>query len=212
MRLDWAGLSSRTLLMSSSLLLFSIAVMFAQVHYGQAHSLTGNVPILLTNQEGANNASPQQNKTTQHDPEHQRKTIKRLRAEVVALRQKVVELEHSCQSIAVRDQLIKEEQLAQSLQNELVTVGENEANLQARMDQVNEQLRSENIDQIQVMGSVHPEQVRESARRQLSNEKQRIQTQLDLLQHNKTRIQSALSTADLVIHRLHGQLQGAIHR
>jgi hypothetical protein len=80
------------------------------------------------------------------------------------------------------------------------------------MDQVNEQLRSENIDQLQVMGSVHPEQVRESARRQLSNEKQRIQTQLDLLQHNKMRLQSALSTADLVIQRLQGQLQGAVHK
>ena len=207
MRFDSSGLSSRTLIRSSSLLLFSIGVVFTQVHYGQAHSLTRNV----TNQEGANNAASQENKTPQHDPEHQRKTIKRLRAELAALRQKVAELEHSCQSIALRDQLIKEEQLAQSLQSELVTVGEKEAALQARMDQVNEQLRSENIDQLQVMGSVHPEQVRESARRQLSNEKQRIQTQLDLLQHSKMRIQSALSTADLVIQRLHGQLQGAVH-
>ena len=198
--------------MSSSLLLFSIGVVFTKVHYGQARSLSGNIPIVFTNQEGANNASPQQNKTLQHDPEHQRKTIKRLRAELADLRQKVAELEHSCQSIALRDQLIKEEQLAQSLQSELVTIGEKEGDLQARMDQVNEQLRSENIDQLQVMGSVHPEQVRESARRQLTNEKQRIQTQLDLLQHNKMRIQSALSTADLVIQRLQGQLQGAVHK
>ena len=198
--------------MGSSLLLFSIGMVFTKVHYGQARSLTEDVPVVLNNQEGANNTSPEQNKTLQHDPEHQRKTIKRLRTEVAALRQKVAELEHSCQSIALRDQLIKEEQLAQSLQNELVTVGEKEADLQARMDQVNEQLRSENIDQIQVMGSVHPEQVRESARRQLSNEKQRIQTQLDLLQHNKTRIQSALSTADLIIQRLHSQLQGSIQK
>ena len=198
--------------MSSSLLLFSIGVVFTKLHYGQARSLTGNIPFVFTNQEGANNASPQQNKTLQQDPEHQRKTIKRLRAELAALRQKVAELEHSCQSIALRDQLIKEEELAQSLQSELVTIGEKEGDLQARMDQVNEQLRSENIDQLQVMGSVHPEQVRESARRELSNEKQRIQTQLDLLQHNKMRIQSALSTADLVIQRLQGQLQGAVHK
>lgn len=196
--------------MSSSVLSFCIAVVFTQVHYGQARSQTRATPIVLS-QEVPNTSSPQQNKTPQHDPEHQRKTIKRLRSELAALRQRVAELEHSCQSSTLRDQLIKEEQLAQSLQNELVTVGEKEADLQARMDQVNEQLRSENIDQIQVMGSVHPEQVRESARRQLSNEKQRIQTQLDLLQHNKTRIQSALSTADLLIQRLHGQLQGAVH-
>src|SRR5215470_16468872 len=101
MRFDWAGLSSRTLLISSSLLLFSIGVVFTKVHYGQARSPTGNIPIVFTNQEGANNVSPQQTQTLQHDPEHQRKTIKRLRAELAALRQKVADLEHSCQAIAL---------------------------------------------------------------------------------------------------------------
>jgi hypothetical protein len=146
-------------------------------------------------------------KQNQDDPAQMRKTIKRLTAELELLRRKVSEFERTNKLNSVRDRLTQEELRAEDLQSQLVAIAEKEANLQLRMDEVNIQLRPENIDQLPIAGSLRPEQVRETTRRRLTNEKLRIQSQLDLLQQNRTRVQSSLSVTDLIIQRLRGKLQ-----
>jgi hypothetical protein len=146
-------------------------------------------------------------KRNQDDPEQMRKTIKRLTAELELLRRKVSEFERTNKLDSIRDRLTKEELRAEDLQRQLVAIAEKEANLQFRMDEVNIQLRPENIDQLQTAGSLRPEQVRETTRRRLASEKHAIQSQLDLLQQNRTRLQSSLSVTDMIIQRLRGKLQ-----
>jgi hypothetical protein len=143
-------------------------------------------------------------------PEQMRKTIKLLRAEIESLRTKVTKLERTLQAVSIRDLITKEEQRAEGLQSQLLLVAEKEANLQSQMSAIAEQLRSDNIDQFQVMGSTRPEQVREATDRRLRAEKQRIQSQLDLLQQTRVRLQASLAVADLLIQRLRAQIQSSL--
>ena len=94
-----------------------------------------------------------------------------------------------------------------NLEDQLMVLGEKEAGLQARLEDINEQLRPENIDQLQVMGSLRPEEVREATRRRLTNEQQRIQTQVELLHQHRSRLQSSLSVADMLIQNLQLKMQ-----
>jgi len=146
---------------------------------------------------------------TAPETEQLQRTIKRQAAEIAQLRRKVAELEKLTQACSLRERLTKEEQRAEELQRQLIAVGEKEAPLQSRMGEVNDQLRPEALDNLPVAGSLRPEQVRETTRQRLATEKTRIQTQLDLLQQTRTRLQSSLSVTDLLIQRLRAQLQSS---
>lgn len=162
-----------------------------------------------TSQNPADAQTAQKKPTTGDSPDQLKANIKRLTSEVERLRRRVVELEKTCEISSLRDRLTKEEQRGEDLQRQLIGVGERESGLQSRMDQVDEQLKPENLDQLRVYGSTRPEQVRESTRNRLTNEKQRLQTQLDQLQQSKTRLQNSLNVTDLVVQRLRLQLQNA---
>jgi len=112
---------------------------------------------------------------------------------------------------SIRDRMTQEEQRAQNLEEQLFSITKEEANLQAQLDDVNEQLRPENIDRLQVMGSLRPEEVRESTRRKLTNQQMRIQAQIQVLQQNRARIQSSISVTDMLIQNLRSQMQAAAH-
>jgi small-conductance mechanosensitive channel len=146
---------------------------------------------------------------TAPDTEQLNRTIKRQAAEIAQLRRKVTELEKLTQACSLRDRLIKEEQRSEELQRQLLGVGEKEAPLQSRMSEVTDQLRPESLDSLPIAGSLRPEQVRETTRQRLTTEKFRLQSQLDLLQQTRTRLQSSLSTADTLIQRLRAQLQSS---
>jgi len=162
-------------------------------------------------QDPADKPSPTRSKQSQESPERMRKTIRRLTTENEQLRTRVAELERRLQASSVRDRLTKEEQRAESLQNELVGISEKLASLQSRAEELNEQLRSDNIDRQIVGGSLRPEEVREATRRRLNGDLLRIQAQIELLTQNRTRIQSSLAVTDMLIQTLRTQLQGSIH-
>lgn len=144
------------------------------------------------------------------DPEDIRRLLKELTAENERLRAKVSELENRLQGQTMRDRLMQEEQRVVNLEDQLIVLGEKEAALLARLDDINEQLRPENIDQLQVMGSLRPEEVREAKRRRLTNEQQRIQTQVALLHQHRSRLQSSLSVSDMLIQNLRLKVQTAL--
>ena len=141
------------------------------------------------------------------DPEHIRQLLKELTAENERLRARISELEKTLQGQPVRDRLAQEEQRVVNLEDQLMVLGEKEAILQRRLEDVNEQLRPENIEQLPVMGSLRPEQVRESTRRRLTSEQQRIQAQIDLVHQSRSRLQSSLAVADMLIQNLRLKMQ-----
>ena len=145
--------------------------------------------------------------TTNPDSEGMRKAIGKLKTENEQLRARVLELEKRLEGQSVRDRLVQEEQRAENLQAQLVAVGEKEHQLQGRLEEIEEQLRPENIDQLQTSGSLRPEQVREATRRRLTSEQNRLRAQLDLLQQSRTRLQSSLSVTELLVQSLRTKLQ-----
>jgi chromosome segregation ATPase len=146
------------------------------------------------------------------DCDQVRKMAQQLTAEVEPLKKKVAELDKYRQVDYLRDLLVKEEQRAEALQAQLLDISEKEDPLQSRIDQLDEQLRPENIDQaLAGVGSTRPEDAKDALRRRLNNDKRRQQTQLDLLHQNRTRIQAALAGADASIQRLRLRLSEATH-
>lgn len=144
------------------------------------------------------------------DVESLRKTITHLKTENERLRGRVAELEKRADALAIRDHMTKEEQRVENLLSQLVVIGEKEAALQSRMDEVNEQLRPENIDQLPVNGSLRPEQVREAARLRLTNEQTRIRSQIELLQQSRTKLQSSQAVTEMLIQNLRMKLQTVV--
>ncbi|HMG73416.1 MAG TPA: hypothetical protein VK582_07940 [Pyrinomonadaceae bacterium] len=146
----------------------------------------------------------------QTECEQLRKNVQQLTADVDQLKRKVADLDKYRQIDYLRDLLMKEEQRAEALQAQIQDLIEKESPLQTRIDQLDEQLRPENIDQaLAGVGSMRPEEAKDALRRRLGNEKRRVQAQLDLLHQSQTRLQASLATADMSILRLRLRLSEA---
>lgn len=101
-------------------------------------------------------------------------------------------------------------QRAATLRAQLADAQAKETELQARLKQLDEQLLPQNIELSQAAnGSTHPEDVREQRRRQLENEKARVQSQLAQLAATRTRLEAAISTADADAYRQSANTGGA---
>lgn len=145
------------------------------------------------------------------DPAQMGTSIKQLTTENERLRAKVSELERRLKNHSIRDRMTQEEQRAERLEEQLFTIAKEESNLQSQLEEVNEQLRPENIQQLQVFGSLRPDEVRESTRRKLTNQQNRIQAQIKLLLQSRARIHSSISVTDVLIQNLRAQMQSASH-
>lgn len=172
---------------------------------------TNSEPALIsTAEDQANSETSQTTGRTRRDrseAEQSRETLERLTGEVTRLNRKVDDLEKQRRSDLMQERLTRAEQRAESLQQQLRDVLEKEANLQARRDQLDEQLRPENLErQTSLVGSFRPDEVRDNLRRQLENEKRRVQAQLDVLAQSRTRLETSLANADSVAARLRTQL------
>lgn len=144
------------------------------------------------------------------DADQLRKTVQQLTAELTRIKKRVAELEKDRQVDSLQDKLSKEQQRAETLHAQLLATMEKETTLQARIDQLDEQLRPENINRsLAGVGGLHPEDAREALRRRLTNDKRRVQAQLDLLNQDHTRLQASLADSDAAIQRLRLRLQEA---
>jgi uncharacterized protein (DUF342 family) len=178
------------------------------------YSALAVVPQKSTEQTSAGSSQVASTKdSTQNcpDADQLRKNVQQLTAEVQRLRSRVALLEKDRLATTIQEQLEKEEQRGESLQLHLLQIADKEAPLQARLDQVNQQLKPEALEQLMAgVGSVHPEDAREEVRKRLSNEKVRIQSQLDLLRQDRVRTQASLATTDAAIQRLKQKLAEAL--
>jgi peptidoglycan hydrolase CwlO-like protein len=158
-----------------------------------------------------NSFAPGQAAPKADDIDQLRKTVRQLGAEVSRLKAENAKLEKYRQVDYLREQLLKEEQRVETLQKELADIGAREISLQNRLDEIEPQLRPDQIEQARAgVGSMRPEEDREAMRQRLTNEKRRIQTQLDQLQQNRVRIQSSIGSAEASIVTLRQRLKDAV--
>jgi hypothetical protein len=89
--------------------------------------------------------------------------------------------------------------IAANLRLRLSEVQVRQAEMQARDEQLEEDLKPENIERSLVgIGSTRPELLREQRRRQLEIARARVRVQLDELDRTHTRLETAIAEADAV--------------
>jgi hypothetical protein len=91
---------------------------------------------------------------------------------------------------------------AASLRAQLAEVEAKQAELQTRLQNLDEKLKPENIENaLAGVGSTHPEDLREQRRRQLEIERNGVRAQLDLLATSHGRLETAIAAADADAYR-----------
>jgi hypothetical protein len=90
-------------------------------------------------------------------------------------------------------------EIADNLHVQLIEVQDRMAEMQARYEQLEEDLKPENIERsLAGIGSTRPELLREHRRRQLEIARARVRAQLDELDLLRTRLEAAVAEADAV--------------
>lgn len=91
---------------------------------------------------------------------------------------------------------------AASLRAQLSNIETKQAELQTRLQTLDEGLKPENIESaLAGVGSTHPEDLREQRRRQLEIERNGVRAQLDLLNTSHSRLETAIAAADADAYR-----------
>ena len=84
-----------------------------------------------------------------------------------------------------------------ALRVQLIEVQEKEGSLRIREQQLEEDLKPENIERAFAgIGSTRPEELREARRRQLTIERESVKAQLKLVELTKSRLETAIAAAE----------------
>jgi len=181
-------------------------------------STTGDVKIIST----ADSTTPQQ-PTEQTEPvqakkpktatssgssEEMQETISNLSNQVNRLADKLSAMQEDDRYQLDMERLTRAEQRAEQLRMQLVDVQSKIADLEAKLEQVEYALKPENIERAtQSFGSVHPEEARETRRRQLESERARLKAQLKILETSQVRLEVSCANADNEVDLLRAKLQ-----
>lgn len=88
-------------------------------------------------------------------------------------------------------------QRADDLRSQLLDAQAKEASLEARLRQLDESLKPENIERsLAGIGSTRPEELREQRRRQLTIERDGVRAQLKLVATSRERLETAMRSAE----------------
>ena len=160
--------------------------------------------------ENANSQGNTQNTKPSEDPEEMKRTIRSLSSQVDKLSDRLGQMQEEQRSLVDLERLSRGEQRSAQLHAEMRDVQAKEAELQARLEDINYALKPENIERATAgVGSTHPEEVREQRRKQLESEKQRVQGQLDHLAASHASLEQAIAAAESEVDRLRKKLDAA---
>ena len=146
-------------------------------------------------------------KSTSSDSDNMQQTITTLSNQVNRLNDRLTAMQEDDRYLLDMERLTRAEQRSESLRAQLIDVQSKMADLQSKLEQVEYNLKPENIEQAtQGYGSTRPEVARDTRRRQLENEKGRLQAQLNILESSRVRLESAIGTADSEVDLLRARL------
>jgi hypothetical protein len=168
---------------------------------------TDEIKIVSTADEGPvqdpaaekSNTKTSKSSTSGQSSEDVQRTITTLSNQVNKLNEKLSQIQEEERDEREMESLTRLEQRAEQLRSQLID---------AQVKMVEYSLRPENIDKItQTSGSVRPEEVRETRKRQLENERSRIDAQLKILETGKTRLEVSLASADSQVDMLRSKIE-----
>ncbi len=109
------------------------------------------------------------------------------------------------------DILTRAEQRSESLRKQLFEMVEKESSIKTKLDQIEIDIRPEMIERaLQLSGSFHPEEVRESRRKSLEAERLNLQALLTNIQSTRSTLTANLEKADSLVERLRTKLEKEI--
>jgi chromosome segregation ATPase len=139
-----------------------------------------------------------------------RRTVNRLSKQVDQLSTKLSQIEGQQRALVDLERLSRAEQRAEAFRAQLRDVYAKEAELQARLEQIEYDIKPESIERSTAFyGTTRPDEARETRRRQLESERTRLQSQLNLMTTSRTRLESAIALADTEVERLRARLDAA---
>jgi chromosome segregation ATPase len=162
-------------------------------------------------ENGATEASNTNSNSNQsEDPESMKRTIHTLSNQVDKLSDKLNEMQMSQQSMVDLERLSRAEQRSSQLRTELREVQGKKGDLEAHLEQVENDLKPENIERaVAGYGTTRPEELRAQRQKALENDRTRTRQQIDQLAASEIRIQQAIATSDVEIDRLQKKLEAA---
>jgi small-conductance mechanosensitive channel len=169
----------------------------------------GDVKIISTaDATGEPPQTPQPKKpATSTDRDDMQQTITNLSTQVDKLNDRLKQMQDDDRYQLDMERLTRAEQRAEQLRSQLMDIQSKIADFESRLEQVEYALKPENIERAtQGYGTVHPEEARETRRRQLESERSRVQAQLRLAETSKTRLESAVANADAEVDMLRQKL------
>ena len=136
------------------------------------------------------------------------KTINTLSNQIDRLNNKLTKMEENDRSLVDMERLTRAEQRAENLRMQQIDVESKLADLQARLEQTEWAMKPENIERQNAgYGSVRPEEARETRRRQLEGERNRLLAQIRILETSKARLEQSVATADAEVDLLRARLE-----
>jgi chromosome segregation ATPase len=106
------------------------------------------------------------------------------------------------------DILTRAEQRSDSLRKQLFDMIEKENSIQTRLDQIEYDIRPENIERtLQIAGSLRPEEIRENRRKSLAAERTNLQSLLAQVQSTRATLQSSLQKAEQMVEKLRARAE-----
>lgn len=163
-----------------------------------------------SNNSGDSTTSQDSSPTPTPDPEAMKKTIQTLANQVDKLTDKLNQMEESQRSMVDLERLARAEQRSSQLRAEQRDVQTKIGELEVRLEDVLFSLKPENVERATaVYGTTRPEEVRAQRRKQLENERDRLQKQLEQLRVSDVRLTDAIATSDAEVDRLQRKMDAA---
>lgn len=166
----------------------------------------------ISGQVPANSRRSNRRRTSEpeNDEDSMRRTVNELSTTVNKLSDKLTQMEQQQRTLVDMERLSRAEQHAEALRTQQRDVLEKEGALQARLEQIEFNLKPENIDRsVSTFGSTRPEEARDARRQSLENERVRVRAQLDLFVTSKQRLETAIINADLEVDKLRKRIEEA---
>lgn len=180
---------------------------------GEEQTATDSEKIISTadgaeTEQSTETATPKKSGTTKPaSSSEMQQTINKLSNQVDKLSDKLTQMQQTDRTFIDMERLTRAEVRAESLRSQQVEVESKLADAQSKLELIEYQLRPENIEHASGYGTVHPEEARDARRRQLENEKARMQAQVKILETSRTRLETALVTADAEVDSLRRKIE-----
>jgi DNA repair exonuclease SbcCD ATPase subunit len=182
--------------------------------YEQATGPDGERIISTADQDFSDPQTPEEsgpaktkNSTKTANDGTMQQTINNLSNQVDRLSDKLTQMQEHDRALIDMERLTRAEQRSESLRSQQFDVESKLADAQSKLELIEYSLKPENIERAAGYGTVHPEEARDSRRRQLENERSRVQAQIRILETSRTRLESAVQTADLEVDTLRRKLE-----